>query len=285
MKTRVLIAMGLIVLSIFFLLAVAAAMVGLQNVYNVSNRKIISFNQMITDLRKADIIVVGEIHDDFDDHRMELQIITALHEMDMPIAIGLEMFRADSQRVLDEWVGGSLPLDDFLPYYYDNWRMAWPLYRDIFTYAREHRIPMIGLNIPDKIAATVAEKGFASLTDKERQMIPRGISCDVDPTYMNFIRKAYAGHHSKTNKQFLNFCEAQMVWDKSMAANLIDYRKHHPTGTVVVLAGVGHAWKRGIPEQLARDSRYIVKTALPLVPGQIEKTTVTEHDADYVILN
>ncbi len=283
MKTRVLI--GLFILLLLLVLALATAMVGSQEVYNVSNGKIISFNQMITDLRKADFIVIGEVHDDIDDHRMELQVITALHESDVPLAIGLEMFRADSQRVLNEWVGGSLSLNDFLPYYYDNWRMAWPMYRDIFTYAREHKIPMVGLNIPDKIAAAVAEKGFASLTDKERQMIPRGISCDVDPTYMNFIRKAYAGHHSKSDKQFLNFCEAQMVWDKSMAANLIDYRKHHPIGTVVVLAGVGHAWKRGIPEQLARDSRYIVKTALPLVPGQIEKETVTVHDTDYVILD
>ncbi len=283
MKARVL--MGSFILFILLVLALATAMVGSQEVYSVSNRKIISFNQMIRDLRKADFIVIGEVHDDIDDHRMELQIITALHESDVPIAIGLEMFRADSQMALDEWVGGTLSLNDFLPYYYDNWHMAWPMYRDIFAYAREHRIPMVGLNIPDKIAAAVAKKGFASLTDKERQMLPRGISCDVDPTYMNFIRKAYAGHHTETDKQFLNFCEAQMVWDRSMAANLLDYRKHHPTGPVVVLAGVGHAWKRGIPEQLTRDSRYIVKTALPVVPGQIEKATVTVHDADYVILD
>ncbi len=144
---------------------------------------------------------------------------------------------------------------------------------------------MVGLNIPDEIAATVAKKGFASLTEKERQILPPGISCDVDPTYMNFIKQAYVGHSQKTDKQFLHFCEAQMVWDKSMAANLIDYRKKHPSQTVVVLAGVGHAWKRGIPEQLARESKYTVKTALPLVPGQIERDTVTVHDADYVLLN
>ncbi|HUI46177.1 MAG TPA: ChaN family lipoprotein [Nitrospirota bacterium] len=283
MKIKVLV--GLLFLFLFLAIALTTAMVGTQDVYQVSNGKIISFNQMISDVRKADFIVVGEVHDDPDNHRLELEIIKALHETDVPIAIGLEMFRADSQRVLDDWVRGTLPLDDFLPYYYNNWRMAWPLYREIFTYAREHRIPMVGLNIPDEIAASVAKKGFASLTEKERRMLPPGISCDVDPTYMNFIRKAYAGHSQNADKQFLNFCEAQMVWDKSMAANLIDYRKLHPSQTVVVLAGVGHAWKRGIPEQLTRDSKYTVKTALPLVPGQIEKDAVTVHDADYVLLN
>jgi uncharacterized iron-regulated protein len=283
MKIKVFI--GLFFLLLFIVIALTTAMVGPQEVYQVSNGKIISFKQMISDVKKADFIVVGEVHDDPDDHRLELEIIKALHDADVPLAIGLEMFRADSQRVLDEWVQGSLPLDDFLPLYYNNWHMAWPIYREIFTYAREHRIPMVGLNIPDEIAATVAKKGFASLTEKERKMLPSGISCDVDPTYMNFIRKAYVGHSQKTDKQFLNFCEAQMVWDKSMAKNLIDYRKSHPYQTVVVLAGVGHAWKRGIPEQLARESRYTVKTALPLVPDQIEKDTVTVHDADYVLLN
>ncbi len=283
MKIKVLI--GLFFLLLFLVIALTTAMVRFQEVYQVSNGKIISFEQMISDVRKADFIVVGEVHDDPDDHRLELEIIKALHETDVPLAIGLEMFRADSQRALDDWVRGSLPLDDFLPLYYNNWRMAWPIYREIFTYAREHRIPMVGLNIPDEIAATVAKKGFASLTEKERQILPPGISCDVDPTYMNFIKQAYVGHSQKTDKQFLHFCEAQMVWDKSMAANLIDYRKKHPSQTVVVLAGVGHAWKRGIPEQLARESKYTVKTALPLVPGQIERDTVTVHDADYVLLN
>ncbi len=283
MNTRV--ASGLFFLFIFLVIALTTAEVGSKQVYQVDKRKIISFNQMISDVKKADFVIIGEVHDDPDHHRLELAIIRALHESDVPLAIGLEMFRADSQRALDEWVRGSLTLDGFLPLYYDNWRMAWPMYRDIFTYAREHRIPLVGLNISDKIVATVAKKGFASLTKKERQMLPRGISCNVDPTYMNFIREAYAGHPNETDKLFLNFCEAQMVWDKSMAANLIDYRKLHPSQTVVVLAGVGHAWKRGIPEQLAQESKYSVKTALPLVPGQIEKDTVTVNDADYILLN
>src|SRR5208337_2568392 len=161
------------------------------------------------------------------------EIIRALHESNVPLSIGLEMFKAESQKALDEWVQGTLPLEAFLPIYYDNWHVAWPLYWDIFTYAREQRIPLVGLNISDKIVAAVARNGFASLTDEEKQQLPRGITCDVDPTYMNFIRKAYAGHNPKVDNRFLNFCEAQMVWDKSMAGHLIDYRKQHPFRTVV----------------------------------------------------
>jgi len=270
--------------TVLFLIVLSAAMFSAKDVYRVRDGRTIPFHTMLQDLKMTDFVFVGEIHDDPDTHLSELAIINALHAANVPLTIGLEMFRADSQRALNSWVNGTLPLDNFLPIYYDNWRQAWPLYRDIFTYAREHRIPMIGLNIPDAIAATVAQSGFASLAEKEKKNLPPGISCDVDPTYMAFIRRAYANHPTKMDKRFLNFCEAQMVWDKSMAWHLLEYRKKHPEHTIVVLAGVGHAWKRGIPEQIARESKYTFKVVMPLVPDQIEKDTVSMKDADYVIL-
>ncbi len=101
MKIKVLI--GLFFLLLFLVIALTTAMVRFQEVYQVSNGKIISFEQMISDVRKADFIVVGEVHDDPDDHRLELEIIKALHETDVPLAIGLEMFKADSQR---PWMTG-----------------------------------------------------------------------------------------------------------------------------------------------------------------------------------
>ncbi len=244
----------------------------------------ITFSQMIQEIRKTTFVLVGEVHNIPAHHRMELDIIAALHESGVPLSIGLEMFRADSQKSLDEWVRGGLPVDKFLPVYYDNWRQGWPYYRDIFLYARDHNIPMVGLNIPDKIAEAVAQKGFASLTKNEKVQLPPGISCDVDPAYMDFIRKAYADHARHTDKRFLNFCEAQMVWDQSMAWHLIEYVKKHPGRTVVVLAGVGHSWKRGIPERISREAKYSLKVIMPLVPDQIEPETVTTQDADYVML-
>jgi uncharacterized iron-regulated protein len=101
---------------------------------------------------------------------------------------------------------------------------------------------------------------------------------------MEFIKRAYAGHARTVDKKFLNFCEAQMVWDKSMAWHLVEYLKKHPGKTVIVLAGVGHAWKRGIPEQVSRLSQYTSTIILPLIPDQVEPDSVTLQDADYVVL-
>jgi len=252
-------------------------------VLRVKDGALIPFDQMIDDVKKADIIFVGEVHNVSKHHSDQLAVIKAFHEADIPMAVGLEMFRADSQDRLDAWTGGRLSLDRFLSAYRDNWSLPWPLYQDVFLYAREHELPLIGLNISDDVAAKVARQGFASLSAAEKASLPPGVSCRVDDKYMQFIRQAYA-EHSLSDRSFLHFCEAQMVWDKSMAWHLIAYRKKNPKRIIVVLAGVGHAWKRGIAEQVNLESKLSLRSILPYLPGQIDQQRVTTRDADYLLL-
>jgi uncharacterized iron-regulated protein len=249
----------------------------------VKDGAIIPFPQMIEEVKKADIVFVGELHNMSGHHSDQLAVIKAFHEADIPLAVGLEMFRADSQGTLDAWTRGSLSLERFLPAYRDNWDMPWPLYRDIFLYVREHELPLIGLNISDEIATKVARKGFASLSAAEKKALPPGISCRVDDKYMKFIREAYA-EHSRNDRTFVNFCEAQMVRDKSMAWHLLAYRKKNTSRTMVVLAGVGHAWKRGIAEQVNLESKLTIRSILPYLPGQVDQKSATTRDADYLLL-
>jgi len=265
------------------ILAVTAAAAGrATDVFRLNDRAPISFDLMMKDLRTADIIYVGEIHQIAEHHQVGLEIIRRLHEADIPLAIGLEMFRAGDQRTLDAWTSGMLSTDRFITSYYENWSLPWALYDDIFLYAREHRIPMVGLNIPDELSAAVAKNGFAALTEEQRKSLPPGLSCNVDPKYRRFIEQAYSGHGSHTRSQFEHFCEAQLVWDKSMAFHLITYRKANPATKMVVLAGLGHAWRSGIPDQVAREYRTTSRVVLPVIEGQITPATITANDADYL---
>jgi uncharacterized iron-regulated protein len=249
----------------------------------VRDGKVITFSRMFSEIRTADIVFVGESHGNMKDHAGQLAIIRAFHESAFPVAIGLEMFRAESQRELDRWIEGKAGLDAFLKVYYDNWNMPWPLYGSIFLYAQEHVIPMIGLNLPDGIVKKVAQKGFAALTPEERRQLPAGISCNVDPTYMDFIRKVYGKHDG--GKSFSHFCEAQVVWDKTMAFHLVEYLGKNRGRTVVVLAGAGHSWKRGIPEHVREFSKYRTVVIMPDVPEQTNRTALTTADADYLALD
>ena len=49
-----------------------------------------------------------------------------------------------SPGTLERWVAGTLQEKAFQKIYDQNWGHPWPLYRDIFWYARKEKIPMIG---------------------------------------------------------------------------------------------------------------------------------------------
>jgi uncharacterized iron-regulated protein len=253
-------------------------------IFRVSDRKTISYGQMIEDIRKAKLIFVGETHDNKMHHRFQLDVIKGLHDLKIPIAVGLEMFTADNQAILDRWTAGTISEDNFIQAYYANWNFPWPLYGDIFLYAKDNRIPLIGLNVSPEIAQKVAQSGFSFLTKEEREKLPPETGCVVDKEYMEFIRRAYAMHGHR-DKQFLYFCEAQLLWDQVMARNLLEFLRKNPDKTVVVLTGNGHAWKRGIPEQvrtLSEKTHY--RVLLPFVSGYIGPSEIAYEDADYILL-
>lgn len=269
------------VLSLVFL--IVASSCSEDSVLRTSDRKVIKFEEMVHEIKGANIIFVGESHKSERDHRAQLNIIKALSRDRGELAIGLEMFRTDSQKELDEWTGGKLELEEFLKSYRRNWSIPWSFYKDIFLYARDRKLPMVGLNVPDNITRKVSRDGFSSLTDDELRQLPPGISCDIDLEYMEYIRNAYRIHGS-TDKSFVHFCEAQMVWDKTMAWNLAEFLRKNPKKAVIVLAGLGHSWKRGIPEQFGKLSARSSKVVLPEVPEYVTKATILSRDADYILL-
>ncbi len=248
----------------------------------LSDGRAIGLDPMVEEVKQARLIFVGEQHDRKETHNAQLEIIKRLHRGGVPLAIGMEMFTAESQPELDRWVAGKLAQHDFIRFYYREWHEPWPLYRDIFLYARANRLPLIGLNVPRKLSRKVAREGFAALTPLERQQLPAGISCSADPAYRKFIQKAYAAHLHQ-EKSFDYFCEAQMLWNKAMGKHLEEFVGRNPGRTVVVLAGVGHAMKRGIPLELFQSSGYSYKVILPELP-ELDRSNVTSEDADYLIL-
>jgi len=223
--------------------------------YDVARGEEKRLSAVLERLVEKRIILVGEHHTNETHHKAQLTIITALHERGVPLAVGLEMFRADSQGLLDQWVRGETGEEAFRKAYEENWGYPWTLYREIFEYGRHKKIPLVGLNVPREVTQKVARRGFKSLSDREKGSLPF-VECKVDPDYMAFIRKAYGAHaHGKLD--FSNFCEAQLVWDKAMAIHALRYLESNPDSTMVILAGTGHAWKKGIPEQLRQRSSLL----------------------------
>ncbi len=83
---------------------------------------------------------------------------------------------------------------------------------------------------------------------------------------------------------FVYFCGAQIVWDAATAWNPLTCIRENPKTKVLVLAGNGHAWKRGIPEQIQRRSRATYCVALPEDPERLNRETATLEDTDFLWL-
>jgi uncharacterized iron-regulated protein len=250
--------------------------------FDVARKKEMKLSEALQGLQGKKIVLVGEQHDQSGHHVAQLEIIKSLHRSGTPVAIGLEMFRTSSQDALDQWVNERLSEKEFQKIYYDNWGFPWALYRRIFEFAREVKLPLVALNVPRAVTQQVARGGFQSLSEEQRTNLPF-VECRVEPEYMDFIKRAYGAHgHGQMN--FTNFCEAQLVWDKAMALHSIEYVKKNPDRTLVLLAGTGHAWKKGIPERIKERASLTYAVLLPEIPDHLDKDSVTSEDADYLML-
>lgn len=265
-------------ISLWFLVISASAH---PHILHVATGEMLDFRQLIEKLEQTRVVFIGEQHDHAGHHQMQLEVISALAKR-QEVAIGLEMFQAEDQQALDDWTAGTSSVEEFRQIYQRNWGW-WSLYEPIFTYARQEQIPMVGLNLPRSITRQVALSGFSSL-DQEQVSFLGGMTCSVDATYEDFIRRAI-GSHGHGSFDFLNFCEAQLVWDKAMARYMSLYLKQHPQQSAVVLAGSGHAWKYGIPSQIADLGHIDYLVLLPEVRGRLTRELVTLEDADYLWLD
>ncbi len=254
---------------------------GHYRVLEVRDMSYITLDRLVGDVKQADLVFVGEQHSIMAHHIAQLEIIKALRHSGANVALGLEIFKADQQAALDGWSKGEMPIEEFRRIYEEYWGLPWYLYADIFLYARDEGIPLVGLNIPQRITRKVSEKGFSSLTQEDLKELPIGLTCDVDEEYMAFIRTINRAH-GRSGEGFLYFCEAQLLWDKVMAYHLVQYLDKNPGTKAVVLSGIVHSWKKGIPERIRRTSDFTSKVILPLTDDTLPETMNTEY-LDYFL--
>lgn len=276
-------ALRFLIAGVFLLGCVSAPVAGEISAYDVRSGERIRLAEMAARLRQTPIILVGELHAQPPIQRGQIRVLEALNAAGKPLAVGLEMFRRDGQAALDRWVAGDLAESEFQAVFRDHWGPSWSAYRPIFLWAREHRIPLVGLNVPREITRKVAQSGFASLSEEERGLL-EGVTCELDPEYLDYVRRAH-GVHGHGGMDFLFFCEAQMVWDAAMAAHALAHLAAHPGRSMVILTGIGHARRGAVPRQIAQRSPLPTAVILPAVPGHLDPETVRLEDGDFLLLD
>ncbi|NEX20783.1 PDZ domain-containing protein [Thiorhodococcus mannitoliphagus] len=212
---------------------------------------------LLAKLADRRVVFVGEQHDRYADHLNQLAIIEGLHARGKSIAIGLEFFQQPFQQDVDDYVEGKIDEADFLrrTQYFDRWRYDYRLYRPILQFAREHRIPVIALNLESELTRKVGDAGIDGLSDEERARIPAQMDRE-DPAYRARIERVFRHHPADQQRDFDHFFEVQLLWDEGMAERAAAYLEQNPETTLVVLTGGGHVeYGQGIPKRLMRRQR------------------------------
>ena len=236
--------------------------------------------QLLDAIADRRVIFVGESHDRYEDHLNQLTVIQGLKQRGKDVAIGMEFFQQPYQPAVDAYIGGGIDEAAFLRQteYFDRWRFDYRLYRPILDYARQHRIPVIALNLEAELTRRAGEVGIEGLTPQERARIPAEID-RTDAAYQARVAAVFAQHPMPDKKSLERFMEVQLLWDEGMAERAARYLQEHPEKTLVVLAGGGHIeYGQGIPKRLLRRVPGSSATLLNANQRELDPTA-----ADYLL--
>lgn len=268
-----------------------------QRVYDTRRDAFTDFESMLADLARADVVLVGEQHDDPNTHRLEAALLDGLDRRHVAVALSLEMFERDVQPALDAYVAGTLAEDEFL-----KGARPWPRYatdyRSLVEMAKARGWPVVAANLPRRIASEIARSGRTAvdaLPPADRAFAARDLECPRGPYFDRFANQmgahtAAAGKGAESDATTDRYYWAQCVKDETMAESIAGV--HAPTGgrhrTIVHVTGAFHSdFGAGTAERVQRrmaGRRVAVVSMIPVTdldaaaPGADDR-----RRADYLV--
>lgn len=185
-----------------------------------SKGKQVRYSKMLDELQKADIVLFGEQHNDPIAHWLQLEVAKDLHKVHQQnFTIGAEMFEADVQLVLNEYLSGQVAENNF-EQESRPWSNYKTDYRPVVRFAKEASIPFIATNVPRRYAAMVAAGSLKALdnvsADAKHYIAPLPVQVDMSlPGYKNMLAMFGGSTHGNTKSE--NIVQAQALKDATMA--------------------------------------------------------------------
>lgn len=198
-------------------------------------------------LAGADIVLFGELHGNAAIHGLELGLARELlRRRGDDLVLGAEMFEADDQLVVDEYLAG-LVLHQHLVSEAKVWGNYEPDYRPLVELAKEAGRPFIATNVPRRYASLVAREGLEALgrlgAEARRYLAPLPIPVDLDvPGYREMLDMDLPMTPGRKASP-ANLVAAQAVKDATMAHFIA---LHCAPGRLFLhFNGVYHSQRRG----------------------------------------
>ena len=266
-------------------------------VYDTRHKRFIDFEGLVARLAAADLVFVGEQHDDPATHRMELAILEGIARRRDSVALSLEMFERDVQPLLDRYLAGQVPEDSLLAQG-RPWKNYGTDYRPLVELARARGWPVVASNVPRPLAALVSRAGLAgldTLPPGSRVQAAERLECPEDNYHERFVKAmgdlsshgpAGSAPAEDPKIRIARMYQAQCVKDETMGESVAAMSG---SGRLIVhYNGAFHTdFRLGTAERARRrlpGAERIVVTAVP-VPD-LDRVSPSKEDrkrADYLL--
>jgi uncharacterized iron-regulated protein len=198
--------------------------------------KTVSYENMLKELSQADIVFFGEIHDNSLNHWLELQVTKDLFQAKKEqLILGAEMFEADNQTVVDEYLKSLITAKQFETEA-KVWQNYQTDYKPLLDFALQNKLKFIATNIPRRYASMVSKGGLEALNqlsdDAKKNIAPLPIEADLTlPAYAEMMKMGGMHGSGSMNMSAENITKAQIIKDATMASFIL---KNYQTGRMLL---------------------------------------------------
>jgi uncharacterized iron-regulated protein len=226
------------------------ALVG--KVWSTRKRRFVTPDGLALELAKANYVLIGEIHDNADHHRLQAWLIDQIAIKRKP-AVVMEMISVDQSKVLDRYLArpdaNAEGLGPALGWVKLGWP-DWPLYQPIAEAVFRTGVRLFPGD-PSRTAIThVANRGLDSIDRAERKRL--GLDTELPPKLGKALRQIIEKSHCNLLPKTAigPMTQVQRYRDAKLASALV---KAGTDRGAILIAGNGHVrTDRGVPWYLAR---------------------------------
>ena len=226
-------------------------------IYDTRTKQIVTIDKIVTDMADADVLFFGEEHNDSAGHYLENKIFRALHaQYADKVILSMEMFEADGQLVLNEYLAGTIDETRFSRdvRLWNNYKD----YRPMIEYARQNKIPVIAANPPRRYVSLVTRRGMRSLdslSKDAKKFLPPLPYDTLTGRYREKFMDIMKGSPGSTSQ---NIYYSQNLWDAGMAYSIYSYLKKNKHKKVFHCVGGFHTEEKlGTAAQLQRRNKKL----------------------------
>lgn len=203
-----------------------------------SSETALPLQQLVKELKNADVILVGEWHSHAGTHKFQTDLFAAMNQSGLPTTLAMEQFSRDKQDLINDYLNGEIGEQTLI-----QQGNAWPNYtsdyRPLVEYARLNKLNVIAANAPKKTVKCIGRKGLGwtqNLSKEERGFIAENIDTSDSPYKQKFMASMHHGKPEQTANQYA----AQVTWDETMAESIVHYLNKNSDKKVLLTAGKFH---------------------------------------------